>query len=45
MTMEAVIWVGPAFMAIIAMGTYLLANKYLTVNADVNDAKIVRMAD
>lgn len=45
MTIEAVIWTGPAFMAIIAMGIHLLANQHLTVKADINDAKIVGIAD
>lgn len=43
--MEEVIWVGPAIMAIIALGTYRFANQYLTVNADINNAKIVEIAD
>lgn len=40
--MEEVIWVGPVFMAIIAIGIHLLANQYLTVN---HDAKIVEVVD
>lgn len=43
--MEDVIWAGPVFMTIIAIGMHLLANKNLIVNADIKDAKIVEMAD
>lgn len=43
--MEEVIWVGPVFMTIIAIGIHLLANRYLTVNTDIDDAKIIKMAD